>query len=70
MKYNSLATFAVIKDRGRNRIAYAFDTFDEKGNLIESNRRGNYIAMSEEEKEAIETLEQLVTKRMNEDNAE
>lgn len=70
MTYNSLASFAVIKDRGQARIAYAFDKFDEKGNLIESNKRGNYVAMTEEEKTAINTLEELVTKRMNEDNAE
>lgn len=66
MNIKSLTSYAVLKDRGHERIAYTYDVIDEKGNLVDSNKKASYIILDEETKQAVSNLEQLIVDRMNE----
>jgi major membrane immunogen (membrane-anchored lipoprotein) len=65
-----LTGFAVINNRNGKMISYTYDTVDEKGNLKDSNNKESFVVLEGEEelKTAVEGLEQLVEKRMNEED--
>ena len=63
-----LTGFAVINDRNGKRITYTYDVVDDKGNILESNKKESYVLLESETKNAVSVLEQLVEIRMNETN--
>ena len=65
-----LTGFAVINNRNGKMISYTYDTVDEKGNLKDSNKKESFVVLENEEelKTAVEALEQLIEKRMNEED--
>ncbi len=65
-----LTSFAYIKTRNGGRITYTYDVCGEKGNIKDTNIKESFLVVEQEFKDAVANLEELVTKRMNEDNAE
>ncbi len=63
-----LTSFAYIKTRNGGRIAYTYDTSDEKGNIKDENIKESFLVVEDEYKQAIGELEQLIENRMNETN--
>lgn len=61
-----LTGFAVINDRNGKRVTYTYDVVDEKGNIVDSNKKESYVVLGTETKTAIEGLEKFVENRMNE----
>lgn len=62
----NLTGFAVINNRNGKMVSYTYDVVDEKGNIVDSNKKESYVVLDEETKTAVEGLEQLVENRMNE----
>ena len=60
-----LTGFAIINDRNGKRVTYTYDVLDEKGNVIDSNKKESYVVLDDETKSAINTLEMIVEGRMN-----
>lgn len=65
-----LTSFAYIKTNNGGRITYTYDVCDEKGNIKDTNIKESFLVVEQGFKDAVANLEELVTKRMNEDNAE
>lgn len=55
---------AVITTAEGKRITYSFSEIDENGNIIASNKKRSFIAIDEEIKGLIETLEKKVSEHM------
>lgn len=60
-----LTGFAIINDRNGKRVTYTYDILDERGNVIDSNKKESYVVLDDETKSAINTLEMIVEGRMN-----
>ena len=60
-----LTGFAIINDRNGKRVTYTYDILDERGNVIDSNKKESYVVLDDESKSAINTLEMIVEGRMN-----
>ena len=63
-----LTGFAVLNDRNGKRVTYTYDVVDDKGNILDSNKKESYVLLESETKNAVSVLEQLVELRMNETN--
>lgn len=46
------------------RIAYAYSEIDDKGNVIESNKRGSYINVSDDIEKFVSNLEKEIKERI------
>ena len=60
-----LTGFAIINDRNGKRVTYTYDIVDERGNVIDSNKKESYVVLENESKDAINILESIVESRMN-----
>lgn len=60
-----LTGFAIINDRNGKRVTYTYDILDERGNVLDSNKKESYVVLEDESKSAIDTLESIVENRMN-----
>lgn len=60
-----LTGFAIINDRNGKRVTYTYDILDERGNVIDSNKKESYVVLDDESKSAINTLEMIIEDRMN-----
>lgn len=60
-----LTGFAIINDRNGKRVTYTYDILDERGNVIDSNKKESYVVLDDESKSAINTLEMIIEGRMN-----
>lgn len=60
-----LTGFAIINDRNGKRVTYTYDVVDDRGNVVDSNKKESYVVLDVETKDAISLLEAIVEGRMN-----
>lgn len=56
--------FAVIKDNVGNRITYTYTQIDDKGNIIESNKKESFVVMDRATEDIIKQLEDIIDARL------
>lgn len=61
---NIITGFSIVQDPAGTKIAYVFSAIDSDGNILESNKRGSYIVVNENIKEAIETIKTDIQPRL------
>lgn len=63
-----LTSITYLKTRNGSRITYTYDICDEKGNIKDTNIKESFLVVEQEFKDAVANLEQLIEKRMNEED--